>query len=92
MFYDAKENFVSDLQQSGMVLFCVFWYIYRGATLISGATLITAGILLIPILCLLIPQSLDLHLFNLHGKSTQENVPYDSCCSIDGICTNFIFP
>ena len=28
VFYDAKENFVSELRRSGKVVFCVFWYIY----------------------------------------------------------------
>ena len=28
VFYDAKENFVSELRRSGEVVFCVSWYIY----------------------------------------------------------------
>ena len=62
--------------------------------MISGATLITAAILLITILCLLILH-LWTYIFILHRKSTQKNVFYGSCCGIDGgiyaHLQNFIF-
>ena len=89
--YEKRGKYLQILHEAT----CDNYYIVKcllKSNVATGATLITAAILLIPILKLVIP--LQTYIFNLDGETTLENVFSGSWHNLDGACafTKICFP